>query len=262
VAAAEGAADGIKMKLRFTVFTLLTACLMTSQAVPAQKPRFKAVAFDYFVIFDPSSITPAVERELPGRGEEFVKAWQRKQFDYAFLRSITRDHKDFFEVTGDALDFTARSLGVELSPGQRERLLNAYLTLSPWPDTVGALRKLRASGVRVITIANFSPRMLRSNADNAGITSLFDDLLSTQRNRSFKPQPEAYQLGPDTLHLQRGEIVFAAFGGWDAYGAKRFGYPTFWVNRFGLPMERLDVVPDGTSRGMNGLLEFVLGKEK
>ena len=243
------------------MLVMLSAATALSQVTIGRKPRFKAVAFDYFVIFDPSSITPAVEREFPGKGVEIARTWQRKQFEYAFLRSITGDFKDFYEVTADALDFTVRSMGVPVAPQQRERLLNSYLALSPWPDAADGLRKLRAAGVRIITIANFSPRMLRSNAENAGITELFDSLLSTGTNRSFKPDRKAYMLGLKKLHLERNEVLFAAFGGWDVYGAKRFGYQTYWVNRFGQPLEVLGVVPDATSGGMDGLVKFVLGKE-
>jgi 2-haloacid dehalogenase len=53
--------------------------------------------------------------------------------------------------------------------------------------------------------------------------------------------------------------VFAAFGGWDAYGAKTFGYTTYWVNRFNLSVEELDIEADKTSNDMKGLLNFVLG---
>jgi 2-haloacid dehalogenase len=52
--------------------------------------------------------------------------------------------------------------------------------------------------------------------------------------------------------------VFAAFGGWDASGAKSFGYPTVWVNRFGQPVEELGIQPDLMTPDMKGLLEFVL----
>ena len=139
-------------------------------------------------------------------------------------------------------------------------LLDAYLTLRPWPDSVAALRKLKASGVRIITISNFSPKMLQANADNAGIADLFDELLSTEANGTYKPDPRAYALGMERLKLKKEEIVFAAFGGWDAYGAKSFGYTTYWVNRFHLPAEELGFAPDGTSDNLQGLLEFVLGK--
>jgi len=249
------------------IYKILTLLLVLSASVIAQteripKPRFKAVAFDYFVIFDPSSIVPYVEKEFPGQGREFTRAWQSRQFDYAFLRSITGEFRDFFEVTGDALDYTAESMHLTLTPNSRARLLNAYLTLAPWPDAAAALRRLRDSGLRVITIANFSPRMLRQNADRSGITDLFDELLSTEANRTYKPDPKAYELGLKRLHIKRQDIVFAAFGGWDAYGAKRFGYTTFWVNRFGLPMEKLGGAPDGTSGDFQGLLDFVLGRQE
>lgn len=226
----------------------------------AAAPRFKAVAFDYFVIFDPNSILPAVEEVAPGRALEFTKAWRSKQFEYGFLRSIAGQHADFFEVTGDALDYTAAAMQVNLDREARTRLLNAYLTLKPWPDARQSLERLKAAGVRIITIANFSPMMLRANADHAGLTAHFDQLLSTARNGTYKPSAEAYALGMQELGMKKEEIVFAAFGGWDAYGAKRFGYPTYWVNRFDLPPERLGAPPDGVSHDMSGLVQFVLGE--
>lgn len=238
---------------------LLLLCGSLTLAAGTSSPRFKAVAFDYFVLFDPNSVVEQVEKEFPGRGLEFTRAWRAKQFEYGFLRSITERHADFFEVTGDALDYTAQAMQVEMTSERRTRLLNAYLSLKPWPDTVAALRRLKAAGVRIITIANFSPRMLRENADRAGITGLFDELLSTEVNRTYKPDPRAYELGMQRLGLQKHEIAFAAFGGWDAYGAKNFGYPTYWVNRFKLPAERLGVEADRTSSDLRGVLEFILG---
>ena len=67
-------------------------------------------------------------------------------------------------------------------------------------------------------------------------------------------------MGIERLHLKKDEIAFAAFGAWDAYGAKSFGYSTFWVNRFNVPAEKLGVQADGTSNNFQGLLDFVLGK--
>lgn len=245
--------------LRRLPISILLALLLPVHG-HAATPRFKAVAFDYFVIFDPNSILPAVEEVAPGRALEFTRAWRSKQFEYGFLRSITNQHADFFELTGDALDYTADAMQVRLDREARARLLNAYLSLKPWPDARPALERLKASGVRIITIANFSPMMLRTNADHAGMTAHFDQLLSTARNGTYKPSADAYALGAQELGMKKEEIVFAAFGGWDAYGAKNFGYTTYWVNRFNLPLERLGSSPDGTSHDMTGLLQFVLGE--
>lgn len=53
-------------------------------------------------------------------------------------------------------------------------------------------------------------------------------------------------MGIDAFKLKRAEIVFAAFGAWDAAGAKTFGYNTFWVNRLGAVEEELDAHADAT----------------
>jgi 2-haloacid dehalogenase len=220
--------------------------------------RFKAVAFDYFVLFNPDSILSDADAIFPGKGRELTELWRTRQFEYSWLRSITSRYVDFYAVTEDALVYAAHAKQVTLTAEQKERLLAAYLHLSPWPDAVGALRRLRKSGVRVITIANFSPTMLRSNAESAGMLGLFDSLVSTDANHTYKPDPRAYQLGIDRLRLSKREVVFAAFGGWDAAGAKAFGYPTVWVNRFNQPLEELGVRPDRTVANLDGLLDFVL----
>ena len=244
-----------------TILLTLGIAFLNSPLAAEERPtpRFKAIAFDYFVIFNPNSVIPEVEKAFPGKGTEFTKLWRTKQFEYGFLRSITNRHADFFQVTEDALVYTAKAMQLELTPEKKERLLNAYLTLKPWPDAIDALRKLKASGVRIITIANFSKKMLRANADNAGITDLFDELLSTEVNGTYKPDPRAYALGMKRLKLKKEEILFAAFGGWDAYGATSFGYTTYWVNRFNLPVEELGIEAAQTSSDFAGLLEFVLG---
>lgn len=247
--------------MRLPARTMLAVLAFAFAANAQAAPRFKAVAFDYFVIFNPNSVIAEVEKAFPGKGTEFTKAWRAKQFEYGFLRSITGRHEDFFKVTEDALVYTAQAMKLPLPPEVRARLLNAYLALQPWPDSIEGLRKLKAAGVRIITIANFSSRMLRANAEGAGIADLFDELLSTEVDATYKPDPRAYALGMERLKLKKDEIAFAAFGGWDAYGAKSFGYPTYWVNRFNLPTEQLGIEADATSNDFAGLLRFVLGED-
>jgi 2-haloacid dehalogenase len=244
-------------------FIGLAAASFVGQTLPrpvdaAARPRFKAVAFDYLVLFDPNSVVPVVEQTFPGKGQELTQLWRTRQFEYTWLRSITGRYVDFFAVTEDALVYAANAMKLELTLARKQRLLNAYLHLTPWPDTADTLRQLRSAGVRVIVLANFSPKMLHANAENAGLTGLFDALVSTDANRTYKPDPRAYRLGMERLRLAKHEILFAAFGGWDAVGAKAFGYPTVWVNRFNQPLEQLGVRPDETFADLKGLLEFVL----
>jgi 2-haloacid dehalogenase len=228
------------------------------ERVEGAAPRFKAVAFDYFVLFDPDSVVSQAEELFPGKGRQLTALWRNRQFEYTWLRSVAHRYVDFSAVTRDALTYSANSMSLELTRDDERRLLDAYLHLTLWPDTVGTLRTLKRSGVRVIALSNFSPAMLRANAEYGHIADLVDAFVSTDESRTYKPDPRAYQLGVDHLRLTKSAIVFAAFAGWDAAGAKSFGYPTFWVNRANQPPEQLGVAPDATSPSLAGLLEFVL----
>jgi 2-haloacid dehalogenase len=235
----------------------LHASLPSVERVSRSTPRFKAVAFDYLVLFNPDSIVPRAEALFPGKGRELTSLWRTRQFEYTWLRSIDHRYVDFSVVTKDALIYAADALHLDLTKDAERRLLDGYLDLAPWPDTIDTLRALKHSGVRVIALSNFTPAVLGANAAHAGAVDLFDALVSTDERRTYKPDPRAYQLGVERLHLEKSEILYAAFGGWDAAGAKAFGYPTYWANRANQPIERLGVVPDWTSTNLRALLDLV-----
>jgi 2-haloacid dehalogenase len=193
----------------------------------------------------------------PGHGALLGEEWRLRQFEYAWLRSLSGRYVDFWAVTEDALVFAARKLQLELDSGKRDALMGAFLELVPWPDVVPALTSLRTAGMRLGFLSNFTPRMLEANLERAGLRDLFDHVLSTDRARTYKPDPNAYRLGTEAFGLRRDEILFAAHAGWDAAGARSFGYPTFWVNRAGVPAEELGAPPDATGRDLSELVRFV-----
>ena len=242
----------------------MTATVLAASGVAASatEPRagrapIRAVLFDAFPVFDPRSVAALAEAELPGRGAELTALWRTRQFEYSWLRVAADDYADFWQCTADALRFAAASLNVQLTATQHERFMNAYLTLQPWPDAPAALRTLRQGGVRLGFLSNFTPAMLDAALRRSGLGDLFEHVLSTDRARTFKPDPHAYQLGVDALRLPPDQIAFAAFAGWDAAGAKRFGYPTFWVNRMQAPPEELGVRPDASGPSLADLIAFV-----
>lgn len=148
---------------------------------------------------------------------------------------MTGRYADFFAIAEDSVVYAANALNLQLSQDDKRRLLDAYLRLEPWPDTANALQMLKSAGVRIITVTNFTPTMLRANADHSGLTGYFDAFVSTDALRLYKPDPRAYQLGVNQLHLDKQDILFAAFGGWDAAGAKSSGQNLAhvgWAARF------------------------------
>ncbi|WP_338046383.1 haloacid dehalogenase type II [Polyangium spumosum] len=235
------------------------SCVAAAPEAPARPParaRVRAIAFDAFPIFDPRPIGALAEELFPGQGASLMDAWRTRQFEYTWLRVASQRYADFWQVTADALSFAATRLGLDLDARTRTRLLEAHLELRAWPDVLPALRSLRGAGVRLVFLSNFTPRMLDAAITSAGLGGLFERAISTDEARTYKPDPRAYRLAVDALELPREAIVFAAFAGWDAAGAKWFGYPTFWVNRMKQPAEMLDVLPDGIGAGLSELVTF------
>jgi 2-haloacid dehalogenase len=225
--------------------------------VHSLQPKIEAIAFDAFTIFDPGPVFSLVNRMFPDKGAELAEAWRSKQFEYSCLRATGGAYKDFWDVIEDALVFAARKTGVKLIASEKKLLMEQYLYLDVWPDVVPALEKLSREGIRLIFLSNMTTKMLRSCSSNAKIELYFEHIISSDRAKTYKPSPAAYQLGMDTLKLEKEEILFAAFAGWDASGAKWFGYPTFWVNRQVAPVEELGAMPDGIGKGLAELVSFV-----
>ena len=112
-------------------------------------------------------------------------------------------HTDFWQVTGDALDYAMASLGLD-NADLRERLMELYLELDTYPEVQETLTRLRAGGMRTAILSNGSPRMLESAVANAGIADLLDAVLSAEEIGIYKPHPSVYQLAVDRLGRRGG----------------------------------------------------------
>jgi 2-haloacid dehalogenase len=232
------------------------ALSVNASPTAAAPARYKAVAFDAFPILDPRPVFGLLSQLFPERGGELGNLWRTKQFEYCWLRTLSRQYADFRQVTGDALSFATTALSVNITPEQHARLMDTYVNLRCWPEVPEALRSLKNAGIRVAFLSNMTSTMLEAGIRNSGLETLFDEVLSTDRVKAYKPDPRAYQMAVDRFRLKPAEILFAAFAGWDAAGAKAFGYPTYWVNRQNQPAEELGATPDGTGATLNDLVAF------
>ena len=175
--------------------------------------------------------------------------WRRKQLEYSWMRCVTGEHADFWQVTSDALDWAAERHGVR----DTARLLDLYRRLPAYPEAAEVLRQLRARGQSAI-FSNGSPQMLEDAVSSAGLAPHLDALLSVESAGRFKPAAESYRVVTEHFGLAPDEITFVSSNGWDIYGAAAFGFDTAWVNRAGLPVDRLPQRPARILTDLTGLL--------
>jgi 2-haloacid dehalogenase len=193
----------------------------------------RAVAFDMLTLFDPRTVERRTATVIADDPAGFAAAWKTRLFEHCWLRALAGAYVAFDRLVADTLAATARIRKVQLTDAARDHLASVFSELDPWPDAGDALRALRERGLRLAPLANFSPRMIHALLASAKLDALFDQQISTDEARTYKPDPRAYALAERRFGLPRTSIAFAAFGGWDAWGANAFGLRTFWVDRLG-----------------------------
>jgi 2-haloacid dehalogenase len=204
----------------------------------------RAVVFDaYGTLFDVASAAERTRDLLGDKAGPLADLWRQKQLQYTWLRALMGRHADFWQVTGDALDYSLDALRLA-TPDLRRRLMEAYERIGPCADARDALTRLKAANLKIAILSNGAPRMLAAAVRSAGLDDLIDETLSVEAVGIYKPHPSVYKLAVDRLGVWPAELGFVSANGWDAWGAKAAGLRVAWCNRAGLPRERLGEPPD------------------
>ena len=207
--------------------------------------HISACVFDaYGTLFDVSSVARGAQDALGERWQALSELWRTKQLQYTWLRGLGGHHADFWQVTGDALDFAMGTLGIK-DDALRARLMDLYLRIAAYPEVPAMLAELKSRGIKLAILSNGTPRMLAAAVANSGIAEYFDAVLSVEQVGVFKPHPSVYGMAPQRLKVNKEQICFLSSNGWDAFAAKAFGFRVLWCNRFGQMPERLPGTPDG-----------------
>jgi 2-haloacid dehalogenase len=210
----------------------------------------KACVFDaYGTLFDFASAAKSCRDVLGDKADALTALWRDKQLQYSWLRAVQGRHADFWQVTGDGLDYALETLAIE-RPGLRDRLMALYLALATFPEVPAMLRKLKQAGMRTAILSNGSPRMLEAIVTGAKIDGLLDAVLSVEAAGVYKPHATVYQLAVDRLGVPAGAIAFQSSNAWDAHAASAFGMQVVWCNRYGQRRERLPGAPDREIRSL------------
>ncbi|WP_068109788.1 haloacid dehalogenase type II [Tropicimonas marinistellae] len=217
----------------------------------------RIAVFDaYGTLFDVAAAARRAASEpnstaLATHWQALAQIWRDKQLQYTWLRAITGAHTDFWHVTTEALDYALEATGLGGDDALRSRLLALYRELDAYPEVPAMLQALRQAGLRSAILSNGSPDMLQAAVETAGLGADLDAILSVESVGVFKPDSRVYDLVGEHFGCNRSDVLFVSSNGWDAAGASGYGFETVWVNRAGLPVDRLPwrpahVLPDLT----------------
>lgn len=202
-----------------------------------------ACVFDaYGTLFDFAAAAGRCRDDLGDKADELNALWRAKQLQYTWLRSLIGEYVEFWQITGDALDYSMESLGIE-DEALRQKLMDLYLRLDTFPEIKDMLARLKDGGMKTAILSNGSPNMLTSAVEGAELSNLLDAVISVDGLRIYKPHPSVYQLAVDSLDVPASRICFMSSNAWDASGAAAFGFRVVWCNRYAQMPERLPGKP-------------------
>jgi 2-haloacid dehalogenase len=190
------------------------------------------LGFDvYGTLIDTAGVTIALQEFAGHRAVEFSDLWRTKQLEYSFRRGLMQNYRHFGVCTKNGLDYTCSALGIDIPEQDKEQLMAGYRVLPAFPDVLDTLPKLKSDGFRLFAFSNGKPGDVANLLENSGISSYFEDVVSTDEIKSFKPNPAVY------AHFLRrsGAKAHAAWlisgNPFDVIGAISAGMSGAWVKR-------------------------------
>jgi len=192
----------------------------------------KCVVFDvYGTLLDIGSPVARLKDRVGSDAPRLADLWRAKQLEYAWVAAFTGRYETFWALTERALSHAIQAIGIKSDGTLEAELLKDYQAPDLYEEIPDVLAELERDGHRLVVFSNGNPAMLETALSSVGIIERFEQIISVDPVRLFKPNQAVYAYATEQLSDWRDSIVFLSSNGWDISGAEAFGWTTYWVNR-------------------------------
>lgn len=190
------------------------------------------IAFDvYGTLVNPLAMADHLKSLVGDAAFRFAELWRIKQLEYSFRRALMRAYRPFSVCTREALLYTEKALDIKLGEESRADLMQRYNKLPAFPEAALGLRSLRNRGNLLAAFSNGEAEVVRGVLESAKLLPLFDDIVSADEVRTFKPDPAIYAHAVQRLGQAANTIWLVSSNPFDIIGAKTAGLRVAWVKR-------------------------------
>ena len=184
------------------------------------------------------SINSALENDLG------FEVWFPQLLHYSLVETLTDNYRDFSEIAAAVFKMTAEKFNKNFSDEEVKEILSKITELPPHADVVKGLQKLKEEGFIMVALTNGKPNVAKDQLEFAGLTSYFDEILSVEVVKKYKPATETYNFVTRKFGVENSMAMMIAAHGWDIAGAKRAGLKTAFISRPGKSLYPLADSPD------------------
>ena len=188
--------------------------------------------------------------------------WFAQAVQLAMAAVITNSYEDFGVQMDTALEITARRYKVSMLGEEKNLILGTLRKLRAFPDVLQNVQRLRAAGLRLAILTNSSLPAAEAQLAFAGLRDHFEQVISTDEIRCFKPAPEVYQLAASRLDVEPTQVRLVSAHHWDVTGALQAGCAAAFVARPGQVMNPFGPQPDVKGADLGEVVEKLLTVEQ
>lgn len=243
---------------RFLTFTCLFISLCGVHFMAHAAPKPKVIIFDVNeTLLDLNTMRSSVGEALGGNAD-LTALWFSTMLHHSLVTTVTGDYQDFGKIGVAALMMVAQNEGIDITDEQAlSAIKTPLLSLPAHPDVKTGLAALKAKGYKIVSLTNSSNQGVKTQFANAGLTDFFDERLSIEDIKVYKPDLRAYAWALDKLGVKPSEALMVAAHGWDIAGANAAGMQTAFVARPGKALYPLAPKPDYIVKDLNELVAIL-----
>jgi 2-haloacid dehalogenase len=207
-------------------------------------------------LLDLAALDPLFGRAFGDPGTR--EAWFQQLIHSALVTIATGRYHQFGSIAQAALEAIANRRGVTLTDADRQAIIQGMAQLPPHPEVPAALGRLRAAGLRLAALTNSTRQVAQAQLAHAGLTELFEQILSADQVGRLKPAREPYRMAADALGVPVGQMWLVAAHGWDVAGAMAAGCRGAFVARPGRLPDPVAPPPDLTGDDLEQVADQLL----
>lgn len=213
------------------------------------------------IIFDVNEtlldMSPLQEEVNKVLGNELAaKTWFTTLLYYSLVESVTGTYHDFSEIAHATLKMTGQSIEIKLPEDKIKSALSGINSLPPHSEVKDCLENLDNKGYRLVALSNGKPEVVKQQVKNAGIELYFEDVISVEYAKKYKPHSTPYNFVLKRFNVAPEKALMVAAHAWDIMGAHNTNMKTAFIKRPGKAYYPLAPEPTFVFDDLTGLVKM------
>ena len=193
---------------------------------------------------------------LLGSSQGF-RIWFGMLLQYSLVDNCTNSYHDFVTIAGATLSMAADGLKKSITEMQKKEAVATIKQLSAYPDVPKGLKTLKENGFRLATLTNSPAATLTAQLKYASLTEYFEQTLSIDTIKKYKPALETYKWAAEQLSVNTAEVMLVAAHGWDIAGALQAGLQAAFIERKGQSLYALSSKPQIVGKNLIEVIQKI-----